>query len=195
MGPEQQRTPGPPRYATRGISVCRFRHRGEEKGETPPTLMHMSDSRLNGAERALQQSFRKLFYFNGLLVGAFVMLAYWPIQKLPDRSQRPPVVETLTYEPVSLPAATAPLRLAGAWVLTLPDRRFGGLSALAIERGRLLAVSDLGAVVWFDPPATRRPTAEVKDLRIGPGNFGKKWRRDAESLARDPYGRGWWVGY
>jgi len=32
MGPERLNTPGPPRYATRGILVRRFRLRGEEKG-------------------------------------------------------------------------------------------------------------------------------------------------------------------
>ena len=32
MGPEQLRTPGPPRYATRGISVRRYRRKDEEKG-------------------------------------------------------------------------------------------------------------------------------------------------------------------
>ena len=75
------------------------------------------------------------------------------------------------------------------------DPRFGGLSALAIDRGRFLAVSDLGAVIRFDPPSIRRPSASLRDLRKGRDRQGKKWARDAESLARDPNGRGWWVGY
>jgi hypothetical protein len=155
----------------------------------------MPDSRLNKAERALQQSFRKTFYFNGLLAGMFVLLAYVPISKLPDRRNYPETVVTLSYRAVELPAAQAPLHLAGAWVLRAGDPRFAGLSALAIDHGRFLAVSDLGAVVRFDPPTAGQPKVTLQDLRFGPGRFGKKWSRDAESLAADPRGRGWWVGY
>ena len=195
MGPEQQRTPGPPRYATRGISVCRHRQCGEEKGETSPTPKLMPDSALNGAERALQQSFRNIFVFNGLLLGAFVILAYLPIRALPDREKRSETIVALSYRPVALPSAQGALHVAGAWELSASDPRFAGLSGLAIDRGRFLAVSDLGAVVRFDMPNTTMPKAVLQDLRIGPGTFGRKWRRDAESLARDPRGRGWWVGY
>jgi hypothetical protein len=155
----------------------------------------MPDSALNGAERALQQSFRKIFVFNGLLLGAFVILAYLPIRALPDRKQRSETIVALSYQPVGLPRAQGPLHVAGAWVLTAGDPRFAGLSGLAIDRGRFLAVSDRGAVVRFDMPNKRMPKAVLQDLRIGPGRFGRKWRRDAESLARDPRGRGWWVGY
>ena len=35
----------------------------------------------------------------------------------------------------------------------------------------------------------------MADLREGPGPWGRKWSRDAESLVADPGGRGWWVGY
>jgi hypothetical protein len=101
----------------------------------------------------------------------------------------------LRYQPVSLPSAQPPLHLAGAWKVEAADRRFGGLSGLAMDQGRFLAVSDLGAVVRFDPPYRPDPQVEALDLRVGPGPFGKKWSRDAESLARDPQGRGWWIGY
>ena len=101
----------------------------------------------------------------------------------------------LHYISVSLPNAAPPLRLAGAWVMKAEDPRLGGLSALGIDQGRLMAITDRGAVIWFDPPTASEPRAELKDLRLGPGNFGKKWARDAESVARDPHGRGWWVGY
>ena len=101
----------------------------------------------------------------------------------------------MQVQPVLLPAAEPPLRLAGAWELRVGDRRFAGLSGLAIDRGRFLGVSDLGAVVRFDFPSKPKPNAWIADLRSGPGRWGKKWRRDAESLARDPHGRGWWVGY
>ena len=56
--------------------------------------------------------------------------------------------------PVALDAAGfAPLRLAGAWQLTSDDPRFGGISALAIDRGRLVALTDSGVA---DPLQRRR---------------------------------------
>jgi len=155
----------------------------------------MRDSRLNGAERFLQQSFRKFGFFNGLLMGATVLAAYIPLRELPDRKPQPPRTMALIYRPVVLPAATRPLRLAGAWELEAGDRRLGGLSGLAIEVGQFVAVSDLGAVARFDRPSTSQPSVTLLDLSDGPGPRGKKWARDAESLARDPGGRGWWVGY
>jgi len=128
-------------------------------------------------------------------MAVFVVLAYLPIRALPDRSGRPATVVALTYEPVELPPAKTPFYLAGAWVAAASDPRFAGLSGLAIDRGRFLAVSDLGAVVRFDLPSAGQPKAFLQDLRIGPDGFGKKKSRDAESIARDPQGRGWWVGY
>lgn len=156
---------------------------------------HMPDSRLNGAERALQQSFRKIFSFNSLLMALAVLAAYRPMHALPDRRARPVVAVPVRYDPVSLPSPKAPLVLAGAWSMRVDDPRFGGLSGLAIDGERALAVSDLGAVVRFDLPTAPKPMASVQDLVLGPGPFGKKWTRDAESLAADPAGRGWWVGY
>ena len=155
----------------------------------------LPDSRLNEPERRLQHTFRKLRYFNSLLVFSVVLAAYPPIRALPDRKALPDRAATLHYRPVSLAAPSAPLRLAGAWEMTAADRRFGGLSALVVDRGRFVAVSDLGAVLHFDPPSASRPRARLTDLAQGPGSFGRKTSRDAESLARDPRGRGWWVGF
>ena len=79
--------------------------------------------------------------------------------------------------------------------MSAADPRLGGLSGLAIDGGRFVAVSDLGAVVRFDPPSAAGPSAQLSDLSQGPGPAGRKTSRDAESLTRDPRGRGWWVGY
>ena len=155
----------------------------------------MADSQLNGAERALQHSFRKFRFFNGLLMAAAVIAVHLALRDLPDRKALPPARLALTYQPVALPAVNGPLKLAGAWQLEAGDRRFGGLSALAIDRHRFLAVSDLGAIARFEFPGTPHPMVELADLRQGPGPFDQKWGRDAESLARDPQGRGWWVGF
>ena len=155
----------------------------------------MPDSRLNEAEHGLQHSFRKSRIFNGLLMVSAVLAAYLPIRALPDRRLLPDRMIVLNFQPVSLPAADSHLRLAGAWVMTANDRRFGGLSALAIDANRFLSVSDLGAVLRFDPPSSAHPEVDISDLVDGPGPGGRKTSRDAESLVRDPRGRGWWVGY
>ena len=155
----------------------------------------MPDSQLNGAERHLQQSLRNACIFNGLIMACAVAGAYAPMRVLPERRPLPAVQAILTYRPVEVAAVAGPLRLAGAWEVTANDRRFGGLSSLALDKGRFLAASDRGAVTRFDPPTSTAPVADIKDLRAGPGPWGKKWTRDAESLVQDPLGRGWWIGY
>ncbi|HYC95734.1 MAG TPA: esterase-like activity of phytase family protein [Sphingomicrobium sp.] len=101
----------------------------------------------------------------------------------------------LSYMPVGLVAAAGPLRLTGAWEVRVADPRFSGISSLTIDQGRFLAVSDRGSVARFERPGAAFPRAWVADLRVGPGPWGRKWARDAESVAADPDGRGWWVGY
>ena len=155
----------------------------------------MPDSRLNVAEHALQQRFRKLRFFNSLVVGLLVLLAFVPLSLLPEKRSAPPVEIPLSVEPVPLAPTQAPLVPAGAWRLEAADRRFHGISALAIDGWAFLAVSDLGSVVRFDRPDAPRPTVRIEALRDGPGDPGWKVSRDAESLVRDPRGRGWWVGY
>ena len=155
----------------------------------------MPDSQLNGAERALQHSFMKSLVFNGLLVALPIGLVFLLIRALPDRAPQVPASMQLFVQPVDLAPVGGPLRLAGAWQLEADDRRFGGLSALAIDNGKFLAVSDRGSVARFSLPGSGRQKVALSDLRDGPGPFGKKWARDAESVAPDPQGRGWWVGY
>ena len=159
----------------------------------------MPDSRLNGPERSLQPIFSKVpilsHIFNGLIVGLATLACFWWIDRLPDHQPLPPRETPLNVHPVELEAGGGPFRLAGAWDLNAPDPRFGGISALVLDGGRFLAVTDRGAVVRFDRPTAARPKAWLADLRCGPGPFARKWARDAESLTRDPSGRGWWVGY
>ena len=166
-----------------------------EKGGNPVEALPMAESRLNETEQRVQQAFMKSGFFNGLALGGVVVAAYMVLHELPDRDGRPDAALPLRYAPVTLPAAAPPLRLAGAWRMEAGDWRFGGLSALVTDRDGFLAVSDLGAVARFDPPTASSPMVRVADLRQGPGKPGKKSSRDAESIVRDPRGRGWWVGY
>src|SRR5690606_15457194 len=70
----------------------------------------------------------------------------------------------------------------------------GGISALASDRGRLLALTDSGTLVRLPRPGQGN-RASLRDLPSGPGNPGFKRNRDSEALARDPAGRGWWVAF
>ncbi|HSG34775.1 MAG TPA: esterase-like activity of phytase family protein [Sphingomonadaceae bacterium] len=75
-------------------------------------------------------------------------------------------------------------RLVGSWALTSPIRDFGSYSALlALEDGVLLALSDRGRFLRFDP--RRR---EGRDVAIGPV-FSEpedaKHMRDIEAATRD----------
>ena len=159
----------------------------------------MADSRLNGAERALQHIFSKpskfRHIFNGLSVGLATLAGFALIDRLPDHRPLPPADLPLDIRAVRLGSVDGDLRLAGAWELRSDDPRFGGISALAFDRGRFLAVTDRGAMIRFDPPGVARARVRLADLREGPGPFARKWARDAESLVPDPRGRGWWVGY
>ena len=155
----------------------------------------MDDSQLNKAEHGLQRSFMKLWIFNGLPMACAVLGAWLPIRDLPNRPALPDRSIAVRFTQVALQPAEGALRVAGAWKIEARDPRFGGFSALGRDGDQFVALSDLGAAVRFDPPWSREPKAFVRDLVPGPGPLGRKSARDAESLARDPAGRGWWVGY
>jgi len=94
-------------------------------------------------------------------------------------------------------ALAAPIAGASLWRLTAPDPRFGGISALGVDAGELIALSDSGAVIGFAPPVSANQPVifGFHDLPDGPGPVHRKAWRDSESLLRDPGGRGWWVGF
>lgn len=129
---------------------------------------------------------------NAFLMSAAVLGSFWLMNGWPQRVPQLPVSLSLSVEAVALPASPGPLRLAGAWKLETEDRRLFGLSGLEIDGGRFIAVGDAGSVVRFDRPG---PGARIwlADLGDGPGPFGAKFTRDAESLLAD--GDGWLVGF
>lgn len=116
-----------------------------------------------------------------LLLGSFVPPA--PVVE-------PPAVEQaeLRFEQVPLdeddpgrPRLGA-LTYLGGWSITSGNRRFGSISAMHVEAGRVTAVSDAGTVITFPLPAGGRSRARLETLRQGPGRAGDKLARDAESL-------------
>lgn len=157
----------------------------------------MRDSGMTGPERRVQPRFRfpmvlQMFMLAGAILGARVGMA-----QLPNREELGLRVSTLRYESVSLDlngSDIAPFKLTGAWVATSPDPRFGGLSGLEVDEGKLLAVGDTGTVLWLDKPGPTT-TVTIKELPGGPGDPGFKKNRDAEAVRADPGGRGWWVPF
>ena len=134
----------------------------------------------------------------GWLLAALALLAAiglfdrW-LATFSDRAELGTRIARIEANPVNFDAkGFAPFRLVGAWRLTSNDPRFGGISALAVAHGRLLALTDSGVVIRFSPS---RKSAWIGELPGGPGTNSFKINRDSEALVADPRGRGWWVAF
>ena len=169
--------------------------RDGEKGKTPSMQRVMPDSGSPDAERRLQPRFRKASFFNYLTLFLLVLAGDCWIGSIPNRADMPDSLAAVRFIPAHFsPERFRPVGLAGVWKVEVDDPRFGGVSALAIEHGQLLALSDSGTVIMFPKPR-ESGKAFVHDLPVGPGDPGFKRNRDSEALARDPAGRGWWVAF
>jgi len=130
-----------------------------------------------------------------MLVG-LILAAKQAIVRLPNRVELGSRVSEVTFTPVTLKgSAFSPLRLAGAWQARSADPRFGGFSALALDRGRLLALTDNGVIAWLDKPGMRASHVTMRELPGGPGTADWRGNRDSEALVPDPHGQGWWVSF
>ncbi len=155
----------------------------------------MPDSGSPKTERGVQPLFRKFSFFNDLLLVGGILAAHAYFVAIPNRADRPAAVAAVGFAPIRLDAGGfAPLKLIGAWTVTVADDRFGGVSALAVDQGRLLALTDSGTLISLPKPG-RGAQGSVRDLPSGPGSAGFKRNRDGEALASDPGGRGWWVAF
>ena len=147
-------------------------------------------------EREKQQGFRIGELAAVLLLLAAIAAFDRLLASIPDRRELGWRSSPIAFDPVGLdPEAFAPLRLRGAWRLSGADPRLGGVSSLALDDGRLVALTDSGAVIRFHPPGRGSSTAWIGELPGGPGPAGFKRNRDSEALVRDPVGRGWWVAF
>ncbi|MDB5690559.1 MAG: hypothetical protein JWL91_2435 [Sphingomonas bacterium] len=87
------------------------------------------------------------------------------------------------------------LRYLGGWALTSGNERFGGISAMAVRRGEVVALSDAGTVIAFRIAADGAVSGtRIAPLPGGPGKIASKLNRDSESLQRDSSGR-FWIGF
>ena len=129
-----------------------------------------------------------------LLLGTFVPPATrGPAEALPS-------VSLVRFAPVPLDdSALGRRRLGGlvwlgGWKLTSNNRRFGGISAMQVEKGEVTAFSDSGWLIRFALPRTGSVSrAEIGPLPEGPGTKERKSDRDVESLVvADGMA---WIGY
>jgi hypothetical protein len=156
----------------------------------------MSDSDDMDAERIVQPKFSIGVAVAGLVLLTAILLAHPWFQTFPNRGELGWRDARVEFRAVRLSTrGLAPFRLAGAWQLTSDDPRFGGISALAIDRGRMLALTDSGVLIRFSAPGQSPGPAWIGELPDGPGSPGFKRNRDSEALLRDPGGRGWWVAF
>ncbi len=132
----------------------------------------------------MQQIFSKSSFFSGLLVAGLVVGARYLMSGLPDRVPQADAVAAVTFTPVRLDGDGSPLRIVGAWRVEAREGRLGGLSALALDRGELVALSDSGVVVRMPKPGGATSVASFRDLPDGPGDPNRKSRRDSEALVQ-----------
>ena len=140
-------------------------------------------------ERPVQPPFTKFKFFSSLSLALPIFAAAVWLKGQPNRWPGPDQTVVGRAIPVEVGAG---LR---AWRLIVPDQRFGGLSALAVDRASLVSLSDSGVVVRFATPGEEQAMRfALHDLPDGPGSGRRKSSRDSESLLAAP-GGGWWVGF
>ena len=87
------------------------------------------------------------------------------------------------------------LQYLAGWSLSSPNAFFGGISAMHIEGGAVIALSDSGHVIRFPVPTASNGSVQgrIDPLTDGPGSPLRKQDRDTESLALA--GNHAWIGY
>jgi len=132
------------------------------------------------------------------LAALLLLATFAPVRTPP--ADPPPVTSWVRAEPVPLDpswpgrARIGRLRFLGGWRLTSNDPRFGGISAMKVEGGAVLAFSDSGWMIRFPLPGARTVMkARIGPLPEGPGSATRKSARDVESMWTD--GRSAWLGF
>lgn len=118
-----------------------------------------------------------------------------------DLYREPPIPArpTVRFQPVPLDASSRARRrlgrlvYLGGWRIDSNDPRFGGISAMHVNRNEVLAVSDSGWLIRFSRPDRPWHHIEINEIPEGPGKRILKFNRDAESMLT--HGRHVWVGF
>ena len=123
----------------------------------------------------------------GLAVLAFAALAT-PVAPGPPAPPPGQGTASLRAQPIRLneddPAQqrVGTLTFLAGWELTSDDRRFGGISAMAVEGDRITAISDSGILFDFAVPGRGAARVGIFPLPAGPGSPTRKQDRDTESM-------------
>lgn len=128
---------------------------------------------------------RRLPWFIITLALLFLSLAT-PIGPRSRQPAPPPATSRLDVHPLGAREAppggrTGALTLLRGWELRSDERRFGGLSAMRVEAGRITAVSDAGSVLRFPVP-TRSGPIRVHATSMSRQRIADKTSLDAEAL-------------
>lgn len=132
---------------------------------------------------------------------AVLFVSLTTISPAPPRRPPPaPGEADLLASPIALDPGNPARRRVGAlifrrgWHLTSADPRFGGLSAMQIDRGQVVALSDSGVIMLFPLPSTAEFAETVRFVPLkGPGRAERKSNRDTEALVLS--GRQAWVAF
>ena len=120
------------------------------------------------------------------LLAALFLTTFAPVSLF--RSPVPPATATLSVTPVPLhqtdPARSAVGKLTylAGWALRSNDGRFGGISAMHVEDGEVIALSDAGSLFRFPLPGRQDPALTILPLPEGPGSPDRKGDRDTEAM-------------
>ena len=87
------------------------------------------------------------------------------------------------------------LTYLGGWSLRSQDRRFGGISSMSFQDGRLIGLSDGGILFRLALAGGTVRLEAIRDLPGGPGSRLSKMDRDSESSSFDPASGRTWVGF
>jgi hypothetical protein len=118
----------------------------------------------------------------------------------PEPAPAGPASAMLRFVPVPLDAGDPRRRRLGAllylggWELSSDSPRFGSISALHVEGGEAIALSDAGTIFRFALPAGQgAERVRIVPLPSGPGPATRKSNRDTESMVID--GASLWAGF
>lgn len=161
-----------------------------QRGKTPSDEVLMPDSSSTGAERRGQGWFTFRTLLGCILLVLLLNEINWRLIRPSSRVELGPSAAMLRFEPIDLGPG-----VAGAWEMTSDDPRFGGVSALAIEGGTFVALTDSGGVIRFGRPRTGEVRAIISEVPGGPATPWLKVNRDIEAMLADPHGRGWWAAF
>lgn len=129
-----------------------------------------------------------------LLAGACVtMTRSEPIFGARDQSSTRVTATAIPLDTEGRATRIGGLRYLGGWELRSADPRFGGISAMALTPGGLLALSDSGTAMRMTGPGRVPNAVRLTPLAAGPGSGTGKADRDSEAMTRDA--RNVWVAF